>query len=90
LIDVVIPWYYRSMKIAVSIPDDLFESGESLSRRLHLSRSGLYATALAEFLAKYRGRKITERLNAVYDAEDSRLPTEVRRAQGRSVARDSW
>jgi metal-responsive CopG/Arc/MetJ family transcriptional regulator len=54
------------MKVAVSIPEDLFDSAESLGKRLGVSRSRLYATALAEFLAKDRGRKTTERLNRVY------------------------
>lgn len=78
------------MKIALSIPDELFESGETLGKRLGVSRSRLYATALAEFVAKNRGRKITERLNAVYESEDSRLPRSLRRLQGRSLARKPW
>ncbi len=78
------------MKIALSIPDELFESGEMLSKRLGVSRSRLYATALAEFVAKNRGRKITERLNAVYGSEDSRLPRALRRLQSRSITRESW
>ena len=78
------------MKIALSIPDELFESGETLSRRLGVSRSRLYATALAEFVAKNRGRKITERLNALYESEDSRLPRALRRLQGRSLTRKPW
>jgi metal-responsive CopG/Arc/MetJ family transcriptional regulator len=78
------------MKIALSIPDELFESGETLSKRLGVSRSRLYATALAEFVAKHRGRKVTDRLNAVYASEDSRLPRSVRRLQGRSLARETW
>jgi metal-responsive CopG/Arc/MetJ family transcriptional regulator len=78
------------MKIALSIPDELFESGETLGKRLGVSRSRLYATALAEFVAKNRGRKITERLNAVYESEDSRLPRALRRLQGRSLNRKSW
>ena len=78
------------MKIALSIPDELFESGETLSKRLGVSRSRLYATALAEYVTKHRGRKVTERLNAVYGSEDSRLPRSVRRLQGRSLARDTW
>jgi metal-responsive CopG/Arc/MetJ family transcriptional regulator len=73
------------MKVALSIPDELFESAETLGKRLGVSRSRLYATALADFVAKNRGRRITERLNAVYSAEDSRLPTAVRRLQGRSL-----
>jgi metal-responsive CopG/Arc/MetJ family transcriptional regulator len=78
------------MKIALSIPDELFESGETLSKRLGVSRSRLYATALSELVAKHRGRKVTERLNAVYRAEDSRLPRSVRRLQSRSLPRDTW
>lgn len=76
------------MKVAVSIPDELFESAETLTKRLGISRSRLYATALAEFVAKNRGRKITERLNAVYASEDGRLPAALRRLQSRSLTRE--
>lgn len=77
------------MKVAVSIPEELFDSAETLSKRLGVSRSRLYATALAEFLAKHRGRKVTDRLNRVYGTEESRLETQLRRLQGRSI-RESW
>ena len=76
------------MKVGLSIPDELFESAEMLTKRLGVSRSRLYATALAEFVAKNRGRKITERLNAVYASDDGRLPPAVRRLQGRSITRE--
>jgi hypothetical protein len=78
------------MKIALSIPDDVFESGETLGKRLGVSRSRLYATALAEFVAKHRGQKVTDRLNAVYGTEDGRLPRSLRRLQSRSVSRETW
>jgi metal-responsive CopG/Arc/MetJ family transcriptional regulator len=78
------------MKVALSIPDDLFESAESLGKRLGVSRSRLYATALAEFLAKHRGRKITERLDALYVTEGSRLDVATRRMQNRSLGRERW
>ena len=78
------------MKTAVSIPDDLFDSAETLGKRLGVSRSRLYATALAEFLAKHKGRKTTARLNRVYADEESRLDTPLRRLQGRSVGREPW
>jgi metal-responsive CopG/Arc/MetJ family transcriptional regulator len=78
------------MKVALSIPDDVFESAESLGKRLGVSRSRLYATALAEFVAKHRGRKTTERLNAVYGTEDSSVDPGMRRLQHRSIDRDSW
>jgi len=78
------------MKIALSIPDELFESAETLSRRLGVTRSRLYATALADYLAKHRGRKTTERLDAVYAAEQGRVDPGVRRAQRRSLEPDTW
>jgi metal-responsive CopG/Arc/MetJ family transcriptional regulator len=78
------------MKVALSIPDELFESAETLAKRLGVSRSRLYSTALADFVAKYRGRKITERLNAVYRSVDSRLQPAVRRLQSRSLTREPW
>ena len=78
------------MKVALSIPDELFETAETVSKRLGVSRSRLYSTALAEFLAKHRGRKVTDRLNAVYGVEESRVEPAVRRLQRRSLERDAW
>ena len=48
------------MKITLSIPVDLFESAEMLGKRLGVTRSRLYATALADYVAKHRGRKTTD------------------------------
>lgn len=78
------------MKVALSIPDDLFESAETLVKRLGVSRSRLYATALADYVAKHRGRKTTARLNAVYATESGRLDASVRRAQRRAIEPDTW
>lgn len=78
------------MKTAISIPDHLFNSADALARRLGVSRSRLYATALAEYLAKHQAAKVTERLNAVYSAQPSELDERVRRAQRRAVARPEW
>jgi hypothetical protein len=52
--------------------------------------SVLYASALAEYVAKHQTRKITARLDAVYATEESGLDPLLRRAQARSLPRDSW
>ena len=78
------------MKIALSVPDELFESAERLGKRLGISRSRLYATALADYVAKHQSRKVTARLNAVYTNEDSRLDKRIRRAQRRSLSQNAW
>ena len=78
------------MKTAISLPDKLFESTDALARRLGLSRSQLVATALAEYLAKHRGRDVTRRLDAVYGSASSALDPAIRRLQARSLEPDAW
>jgi predicted transcriptional regulator len=78
------------MKTAISVPDSLFASADALARKLGISRSRLYATALAEYVAKQRYDRVTERLNAVYATEESRLPDDIRRAQQRLLLRQEW
>lgn len=78
------------MKTAISLPDVLFESADSLARRLGLSRSRLVAMALEEFLAKHRTARVTERLDAVYATEDSRLSAPLRAAASRVIRRSEW
>ena len=78
------------MKVAISLPDELFESADALAEALGMSRSELYATAVAEHLAKHRDREITARLNQVYGEQPSGLAPELRQAQGRSVSADGW
>jgi metal-responsive CopG/Arc/MetJ family transcriptional regulator len=78
------------MKTAISLPDELFASAEALAQRLGLSRSRLFATAVAEFVARHQTRKVTERLDAVYSAEPSALEPELKEAQRRRLPRDMW
>lgn len=78
------------MKTAISLPDDLFAAADALAERLGVSRSNLFATALAEFLAKHQSRRVTERLDAVYGAEPSALDSVVRKAQRKTILRDKW
>ena len=78
------------MKTAISLPDDLFASADALAERLGVSRSNLFATALAEFLAKHQSRRVTERLDAVYATEHSALDPVVRKAQRKTILRDKW
>jgi metal-responsive CopG/Arc/MetJ family transcriptional regulator len=78
------------MKTAVSLPDDVFKSADVLARKLKMSRSQLYATAVAEFVAKHRGGDVTARLDAVYAKTDSRLDKRLRRAQADTLRTNDW
>ena len=78
------------MKIAISLPDNLFHSAETLAEQLGVSRSQLFATAVAEFLAKHQTRTITDRLNTIYAEQASRLEPGLTNLQARSLSRDEW
>ena len=79
-----------SMKTAISIPDDLFDSADELARRMGMSRSRLYAEAVSEYVPKHRDQDVTRRLDEVYGEVDSGLPEAIRSAQGRSIDRSEW
>lgn len=78
------------MKTAISLPDELFSSADALADRLGVSRSELYARAMAEYLAKHRTEAVTDQLNRVYGEEDSGVAPELRRAQAKSVEPTEW
>lgn len=74
------------MKTAISIPDNLFALADTLARQLEISRSELYATAVAEYVAKHREENVVSRLNAVYADLPSGVPPALRRAQAKSLS----
>ena len=78
------------MKTAVSLPDELFRMAEATARRLRVSRSELYAKALAEFLQGQQGNSITERLNDVHSGRTAKLNSSLQRAQFSSLEKDDW
>jgi metal-responsive CopG/Arc/MetJ family transcriptional regulator len=82
--------YTRSMKTAISLSDELFAAADALADRIGMSRSELYATAVAEFLAKHNSEEVTARLNRVYASEPSGLEADVRRAQRASLGAERW
>lgn len=65
------------MKTAISLPDKLFQEADSFASRTGLSRSELYANAIAEYLARRNGDRVTSQLNAVYGAAKALLEPEL-------------
>lgn len=77
------------MKTAVSIPDRVFRSAEKLAARLGVSRSELYARALADLVNRHRDERVTARLNEIYGpgGEESSLDRAAASLQWRSLRR---
>lgn len=82
------------MKVAVSIPDDIFADADRLAKQFGSSRSAFYADALKEFIRARESRKMIDQWNAVIDSlteeekeEDLRF---VRAAAAQMAARGDW
>ena len=78
------------MKIAISVPDEIFEAGEHLAKQLGLSRSQLYADALSAYLSERGAAAVTDKLNAVYAGESSKLEPPVAQSQLTRLADEAW
>lgn len=59
------------MKTTISIRDDIFEAAERTAECLGISRSELYARAVAEFVEQCSRDRVIERLNEVYGDDGS-------------------
>ena len=57
--------YTKGMKTAVSVPDEVFDEAEHLAKHLKISRSELYAKALAEFVSRHTPDAITDSFDHV-------------------------
>jgi hypothetical protein len=78
------------MKVAVSIPDPVFEAAERLAAERRMPRSQLYAEALEAYLAEHGPHAVTERLDAVYAAGPASLDEALQRAQLDVVDDEAW
>ena len=78
------------MKTAISLSEKLFKDAEKYARTEGLTRSKLYALALAEFLRQRKGEAITNVLNEVYATESSALDKGFVAAQEEVLPRDKW
>ena len=78
------------MKVAVSIPDDIFEEADRLARELKTSRSQLYSRALKEFLTRHAGEHVTEAMNRVCDDLGATQEDFGRRSARRVLEHTEW
>ena len=78
------------MKIAVSVPDDVFEEAEQLARRMRRSRSEVYSRELAEYVARHAPDRVTEAMDRVMAEIGEPADPFVRAASRRVLKRSDW
>ena len=78
------------MKIAISLPDPIFEAAEHLAEEMRIPRSQLYAEALASYLSTHGGAAITAKLNEVHGSAAAPVEPAFISAQSRILNHEAW
>lgn len=78
------------MKVAISVPDPIFDAAERLAKLRRIPRSQLFAEALQEYLSRHGAEAITAKLNELYSSEDSKLAKPLADAQLAVLNNETW
>jgi hypothetical protein len=77
------------MKVAISLPDPIFEAAEAICKRLGVPRSRFYAKAIEGQVRTHQADEIREALDEVYGSEASSLDPTLKRLQADAL-REEW
>ena len=80
----------QTIKTAISLDRKLFSCSDLLARELQMTRSGLIAQALEEFIAKRRNRNLLAKLNQVYANAPEAPRAAAARASHKRIIADAW
>ena len=78
------------MKTAISIPDKVFALADKMAKRLGVSRSQLYSTAVREYVDAHKTDRVSERLDAVYGDQELILDSALVTMQTQSFVTEDW
>jgi len=80
----------KSLKTAISIPEDIYRDAEDAAKRLGMTRSRLYSEAVADFLNRYRKDDIKAKLNEVHAAGGPCVDPVLAAMQLASLPQEEW
>jgi predicted transcriptional regulator len=78
------------MKVAISIPDEVFRDAETLGQELNISRSRLYARAVSEYVARHAPDSVTESLDRLCAQLNEPVDPWASTAARRVMERTEW
>jgi metal-responsive CopG/Arc/MetJ family transcriptional regulator len=61
----------NGMKIAISVPDEVFREIERIAGERNVSRSQVFTEAAREYIRKAETRLLVDRLNEAYSSSDT-------------------
>jgi len=88
----VIPGYTRSMKTAISLPEDTFEQATEMAAELGISRSEFFARAARMYLDDLASRSLTQQIDEALQTAGRDDSAAAATAAGRSrlARQDDW
>ena len=78
------------MKTAISVPDEVFEAADRTAKKLGVSRSELYSTAVHEYIERHKMEIVTSRLDDLYASDSSELDEYLGQMQSQSMKKEDW
>jgi hypothetical protein len=78
------------MKTAISVPNDVFQLSERLSKKLRISRSAVFAMGVKKLGEEYDDEEITTKLNEYYGQERAELDPVIVRMAALSLPKEEW
>ncbi|TAL96982.1 MAG: ChpI protein [Rhodanobacter sp.] len=78
------------MKVAISVPDPVFDAAERLAKERRVPRSQVFSEALVEYVAKYDSSAVTAKLNVIYDEAASKVAPAFLSAQYALLSHEAW
>ena len=78
------------MKTDISIPNPIFQAAESLAKKMGISLSELYLTALTTYIMEHQKENITDVLNRVLETEPSTVEPEMVKMLVLSIGGEEW
>ena len=78
------------MKTDISIPNPIFRAAESLAKKMGISLSELYLTALTTYVTEHQKENVTDVLDQIYADEPSELEPELVQMQVVSLEGEQW
>lgn len=82
-----------TVKTAISLDGGLFRQAQGLARRLKVSRSRLFATAMEEFIERRRNLELLQAMNAAHEGPgepDEEKLRRLQRRQHRRLVQGQW
>ena len=87
----VIPGYTRTVKTAISLPDDTYEQATRRAAELGISRSEFFARAARRYLDELASQSLTRQINeALQTSDDDSSAAAAAAGRNYLAAQDDW